>query len=143
MSSPGYRTTRYWLTFDRADVLKAHLVKGTGSVEATEEETLVALGEVIMVKDAPRSPPRRGAAPMPAAATHRAQDRRETCAGRRARRVSRAAHPRWHRARLVAVLPTRRPPPTAAAPDAEPSRGSPTAEPAVEAAPSAAPRPSS
>ncbi len=50
VSAPGYKTTRYWLTFDRATYLKAHLVKGTGNLEATEEETLVALGEVIMVK---------------------------------------------------------------------------------------------
>ncbi|HUS29836.1 MAG TPA: protein kinase [Kofleriaceae bacterium] len=59
VSAPGYKTTRYWLTFDRATYLTAHLVKGTGSVEATEEDTLVALGEVIMVKDT---------APAPAAA---------------------------------------------------------------------------
>jgi len=52
VSAPGYKTTRYWLTFDRPTFLKAKLVKGTGNVEATEEETLVALGEVIMVKDA-------------------------------------------------------------------------------------------
>jgi hypothetical protein len=54
VSAPGYKTTRYWLTFDRATYLTAHLEKGTGSIEATEEDTLVALGEVIMVKgDAP------------------------------------------------------------------------------------------
>jgi tRNA A-37 threonylcarbamoyl transferase component Bud32 len=51
VSAPGYKTTRYWLTFDRPTYLTAELVKGTGSIEATEEETLVALGEVIMVKD--------------------------------------------------------------------------------------------
>jgi serine/threonine protein kinase len=51
VSAPGYKTTRYWLTFDRATMLKAHLVKGTGNLEATEEETLVALGEVTMVKE--------------------------------------------------------------------------------------------
>jgi hypothetical protein len=50
VSATGYKTTRYWLTFDRPTYLKAHLVKGTGSIEATEEDTLVALGEVIMVK---------------------------------------------------------------------------------------------
>ena len=50
VSAPGYKTTRYWLTFDRPTYLKAHLVRGTGSFEATEEDTLVALGEVIMVK---------------------------------------------------------------------------------------------
>jgi serine/threonine protein kinase len=51
VSAPGYKTTRYWLTFDRPTILKAHLNKGTGSYEATEEETLAALGEVIVVKD--------------------------------------------------------------------------------------------
>jgi serine/threonine protein kinase len=49
VSAPGYKTTRYWLTFDRPTHLKANLVKGNGSLEATEEQTLVALGEVIMV----------------------------------------------------------------------------------------------
>ena len=46
VSSPGYKTARYWLTFDRPTHLHAHLSKGSGLVEATEEETLVALGEV-------------------------------------------------------------------------------------------------
>jgi hypothetical protein len=46
VSAPGYKTTRYWLTFDRPTVLNANLAKGTGNVEATEEETLIALGEL-------------------------------------------------------------------------------------------------
>jgi serine/threonine protein kinase len=46
VSAPGYRTVRYWLTFDRPTRLVARLTKGTGIVEATEEETLIALGEV-------------------------------------------------------------------------------------------------
>jgi serine/threonine protein kinase/outer membrane biosynthesis protein TonB len=49
VAAPGHKTTRYWLTFDRPTYLTAHLVKGNGSVEATEEETLAALGEVIVV----------------------------------------------------------------------------------------------
>jgi eukaryotic-like serine/threonine-protein kinase len=64
VSAPGYKTTRYWLTFDRPTYLSAELIKGTGSIEATEEQTLVALGEVIMVRDThvaaaaqPASPP--------------------------------------------------------------------------------------
>ncbi len=75
VSAAGYKTTRYWLTFDRPTYLKAHLVKGSGSVEATEEETLAALGEVIMVTgSAPTqvaAAPARTSAPaaaMPAAA---------------------------------------------------------------------------
>jgi hypothetical protein len=63
VSATGYKTTRYWLTFDRATFLTAHLVKGTGSVEATEEETLAALGEVIMVNG---TAPAVAAAPTPA-----------------------------------------------------------------------------
>jgi serine/threonine protein kinase len=71
VSAAGYKTTRYWLTFDRPTFLSAHLVKGTGSVEATEEETLAALGEVIMVSG--KAPPVVAAAavpstPLPAAA---------------------------------------------------------------------------
>jgi hypothetical protein len=46
VSAPGYKTTRYWLTFDRPTVLNAQLAKGAGNVEATEEETLIALGEL-------------------------------------------------------------------------------------------------
>jgi serine/threonine protein kinase len=46
VSAPGYRTARFWLTFDRPTHLKAHLAKGVGIAEATEEETLVALGEI-------------------------------------------------------------------------------------------------
>jgi protein TonB len=53
VAAPGYKGQRYWLTFDRATHLHAHLVKGTGVEEASEEQTLVALGEI--------------AAPVPAA----------------------------------------------------------------------------
>jgi serine/threonine-protein kinase len=46
VSAPGYKTVRYWLTFDRPTHLNAHLSRGEGLVEASEEQTLVALGEV-------------------------------------------------------------------------------------------------
>ena len=46
VTAPGYKTARYWLTLDRPTHLHAHLAKGTGIAEATEEDTLVALGEV-------------------------------------------------------------------------------------------------
>jgi serine/threonine protein kinase len=46
VSAPGYKTQRFWLTFDRPTHLRAHLVRGAGIAEATEEETLVALGEI-------------------------------------------------------------------------------------------------
>ena len=46
VSAPGYKTVRYWLTFDRPTTLDAKLTKGNGMEEATEEATLVALGEL-------------------------------------------------------------------------------------------------
>jgi serine/threonine-protein kinase len=61
VSAPGFKTQRYWLTFDRPTHLRAHLVKGNGSLEATEEETLIALGEVA----APAQPAVAAAAPAP------------------------------------------------------------------------------
>jgi hypothetical protein len=64
VSAPGYKTTRYWLTFDRPTKLTAALTKGTGLVEATEEQTLVALGEV----NAPVETKVAAAAPVVAAA---------------------------------------------------------------------------
>jgi outer membrane biosynthesis protein TonB len=60
VSAPGYKTQRYWLTFDRPTHLKAHLVKGAGMLEATEEETLIALGEV----PAPATPAIAAAVPV-------------------------------------------------------------------------------
>ncbi|MBV8762230.1 MAG: AgmX/PglI C-terminal domain-containing protein, partial [Deltaproteobacteria bacterium] len=65
VSAPGYKTQRYWLTFDRPTHLKAHLAKGTGMAEATEEETLVALGEVAP----PTTPAVAAAAPAAPAMT--------------------------------------------------------------------------
>ena len=57
VSAPGYKTERYWVTMDRATHLKAHLTKGAGMVEATEEDTLIALGEVAApVPAAPAAP---------------------------------------------------------------------------------------
>ena len=49
VSAPGYKTVRYWLTFDRETHLKAHLEPGDGAMEASEEQTLVALGELAAV----------------------------------------------------------------------------------------------
>ncbi len=46
VSAPGFKTMRYWLTFDRPTHLTAHLAKGNGLAEATEEQTLIALGEL-------------------------------------------------------------------------------------------------
>jgi serine/threonine-protein kinase len=44
VSAPGRKTARYWLVFDRPAHLRAHLEAGDGVVEATEAQTLVALG---------------------------------------------------------------------------------------------------
>jgi serine/threonine protein kinase len=63
ISAPGHKTTRYWLTFDRPTYLNAQLRKGSGSYEATEEETLAALGEVIVVSG---TAPAIAAGPVPA-----------------------------------------------------------------------------
>jgi len=46
VSAPNHKTVRYWLTFDRPTKLVAQLSKGSGSFEATEEQTLIALGEI-------------------------------------------------------------------------------------------------
>jgi protein TonB len=77
ISAPGYKTERYWLTFDRETQLKAHLAKGTGLEEATEEQTLVALGELsapapeshVVAAAAPASAPTRGPESASAPAT--------------------------------------------------------------------------
>ncbi len=69
ISAPGYKTVRYWLTFDRPTTLNAKLVKGSGLDEASEEATLVALGEVA----APNQPSIAVAAPAPAVAMAKAE----------------------------------------------------------------------
>ncbi|HEX4451835.1 MAG TPA: protein kinase [Kofleriaceae bacterium] len=56
VSAPGYKTERFWLTFDRPTHLRAHLTRGSGIAEASEEDTLVALGE-IAAPVAPKAPP--------------------------------------------------------------------------------------
>lgn len=75
MSAPGHKTVRYWLTFDRPTKLVAQLVKGTGSFEATEEQTLIALGEISAPAPAFEETPKpaaktvAAATPAPAPAT--------------------------------------------------------------------------
>jgi len=66
VSAPGYKTMRYWLTFDRPTHLNAHLVKGKGLVEASEEQTLVALGEVAPAAPEPAAAPAAAPTPKPA-----------------------------------------------------------------------------
>jgi outer membrane biosynthesis protein TonB len=65
VSAPGKKTVRYWLTIDRPTTLHARLPKGSGMFEATEEQTLVALGEAALA--APVTDP--AAAPAVAAVT--------------------------------------------------------------------------
>jgi hypothetical protein len=69
VSAPGRKTVRYWLTFDRQTKLVAQLPKGAGVVEATEEETLIALGEaaapvapVVVAAAVPEQPADKAAA---------------------------------------------------------------------------------
>ncbi len=69
VSAPGYKTTRYWLTFDRPTKLTAKLIKGTGLEEASEEATLVALGEVSAPANAQVAAAVPAATAAPAAAT--------------------------------------------------------------------------
>jgi len=72
VSAPGHKTVRYWLTFDRPTKLVAQLSRGSGAFEATEEQTLIALGEVSapapVVAETPKPTP--AAAPKVAAPTH-------------------------------------------------------------------------
>ncbi|HEY1552730.1 MAG TPA: AgmX/PglI C-terminal domain-containing protein, partial [Kofleriaceae bacterium] len=63
VSAPGYKTQRFWLTFDRPTHLRAHLTRGTGIAEASEEDTLVALGEIAAPK--PAAPAVTTVAPKP------------------------------------------------------------------------------
>lgn len=68
VSAPGKQTVRYWLTFDRATTLNARLKDGKGSYEATEEDTLIALGEIAGPVEVAVAKPTPAPAPMPAAA---------------------------------------------------------------------------
>ena len=87
VSAPGYKTARYWLTFDRPTHLHAHLAKGTGMSEASEEETLVALGEV----SAPSTPAIAAAAPATATAATKTVDRTPPAAAARTPEPTRVA----------------------------------------------------
>ena len=119
VSAPGRVTVRYWITIDRPTRLHARLAAGTGLVEATELDTVIALDEVA---DA------AGAAPAPAAAP--AREKREHRSSRRS--IGRAAAPADVAAVEVAaadsvppgeptgVEPIEAPAPSAAAPGDEP-----------------------
>ncbi|HEU0032668.1 MAG TPA: protein kinase [Kofleriaceae bacterium] len=69
VSAPGHKTVRYWLTFDRPTHLTAKLTKGQGIVEASEEETLIALGEIAATPAVAAAAPKQDSAQKPAAAT--------------------------------------------------------------------------
>jgi serine/threonine-protein kinase len=74
VSAPGYKTTRYWLTIDRPTRLAAKLVRGDGMMEASEEQTLVALGELPSTPAIARAAPATVAASAPTAAAHPAAE---------------------------------------------------------------------
>jgi tRNA A-37 threonylcarbamoyl transferase component Bud32 len=67
VDAPGHKTVRYWLTIDRPTALRARLPIGTGMVEATEAEILVALGEAAPEPPAEAAAPPAGAAQPTAA----------------------------------------------------------------------------
>ena len=56
VSANGHKTERYWITFDRATHLRAHLARARDK-EATEEQTLVALGKAAAPAPAPVAAP--------------------------------------------------------------------------------------
>jgi len=72
VAAAGRKTVRYWLTFDRPTHLVAHLVKGSGFVEATDQETLVALGEVAPSPKAPELTASKRSEPTRVASAKRA-----------------------------------------------------------------------
>jgi hypothetical protein len=67
VSAAGRKTRRFWLTLDRSATLQANLPAGRGTIEATEGETLVALGEATAPQLGTQAP--RVAAATPATAT--------------------------------------------------------------------------
>src|SRR6185295_7464765 len=71
VSATGYKTVRYWLTLDRPTHLRAAMVRGTGRNEATEKETLVALGELPGAGTPPATPAPQAAATTPLASVTR------------------------------------------------------------------------
>ena len=112
VSAAGYKTERYWLTFDRPTHLTARLVKGTGLHEASDAETLVALGEV-----AAAEPP-----PEPAAEAARPRSHPATTPARR--RIGRvaASQPRAANGAIAEPVST---PPAPGAPAAGSTPGAP------------------
>jgi len=65
ISAPGYKTVRYWLTFDRPTTLNAKLVRGNGSRRGLGGATLVALARSRRrASRRSRSPRRRRAVAM-------------------------------------------------------------------------------
>jgi len=125
VSAPGYRTAKFWLTFDRATHLKAHLAKGSGFEEATEEQTLVALGEIA----APAQPAIVAAAPTAVAPVVAQQPRRKI--GHALEAEQPAAQPAEQPKPAVASAPA--PAPVAATPVVEAPKPAVVEAPKVEA----------
>lgn len=118
VSAPGYKTVRYWLTFDRPTSLNAKLVKGAGLDEASEEATLIALGEIA----APAQPAVAAAAPAAtvarATATKAVEPERATRPSPGPATTKAAAAPEVKPTRVATVTPasTREPAAPAAVP---------------------------
>lgn len=62
VSAPGHKTIRYWVLLDKTTTLDVQLPAGEGLIEASEIDTLVALGEeapsVLPVTEPPKAPNR-------------------------------------------------------------------------------------
>jgi outer membrane biosynthesis protein TonB len=122
VSAPNRKTVRYWLTIDRATTLHAKLPKGAGNTEATEEETLVALGEAQL--QAPAAVAAAPEAPKPAAA----------------KPVKASAKPSPRKIGKAVAVVDDAPAPAVDAP-AELAAEAPAPEPAADTAPAPAPAP--
>ncbi len=129
VSAPGYKTTRYWLTFDRPTELNARLVKGTGSVEATEEETLIALGELAAPTEVAVATP--APTPAPAAAAPAAP----------VKAIEKPAEVTVAKPRKIGRAAAEEPVPTNETPAIEQEKATPIAEVAPAPAPAAEPAP--
>ncbi len=78
LTAPGREGKRFWITFDRPATLAAELSAGRGVIEASEEETTLALGEQSAHSPGEVAP---GAADLRAPAPHRSSHRPKGAGG--------------------------------------------------------------
>jgi serine/threonine-protein kinase len=133
VTAPGYKTARYWLTLDRPTHLHAHLAKGAGIAEATEEDTLVALGEV-EARETPIVHP--AAAPVKSMDKTVARTVERTTPAIAPRKIGKAAADEAPQVAVAAEAPAELAPP-APAPEAKPEEAKPEEPKPEEAKPAA------